>query len=125
MESDARPPEKLTDQGSMVQNWKRWKQDFLIYMKLTGGMNKPEDEKAAWLKNLIGQVGLEKLEIISFDNPDDKDNMAIIMQKLEELFDPPKNEVQERNKFFLRSKKRSESIDAYIDDLKVNFLLSE
>ncbi|XP_033228674.1 uncharacterized protein LOC117180342 [Belonocnema kinseyi] len=119
MESDARPPGKLSDKGPMSRNWKRWKQEFLIYMKLTGGMNKPEDEKAAWLKNLIGQVGLEALESISFDSPDDKENMTIIIQKLEELFDPPKNEIEERYKFFSRSKKASESIDAYIEDLKI------
>ena len=121
MESDARPPEKLSNSESMDRNWNRWKHDFLIYMKLTGGINKPEDEKAAWLKNLIGQVGLEAIETITFDNPDDKENMTILLQKLEEYFDPPKNEIFERNKFFQRSKKNTESIDAYIEDLKVSY----
>ena len=121
METDARPPGKLSNNGLVSKNWRRWKQDFLIYMKLTGGIKKQEDEKLAWLKNLIGDAGLEALENISFERPDDKENFKIVMQKLEEYFDPPNNVVKERNIFFSRSKENNESIDDYIKKLKVSY----
>ncbi|XP_024884717.1 uncharacterized protein LOC112462882 [Temnothorax curvispinosus] len=118
MEAHARAPDPLTKDGDMASNWQCWKEDFIIFMKVTGYMDKPNEIRANLLKNRIGKVGIEAIQNISFDNMQDKDDMDILIKKLEEYFNPPKNEVVERHQFFTRSKKQNESIEQYINILK-------
>lgn len=119
MEVHARAPDPLVQNRDMASNWQSWKEDFIIFMKITGYIDKPNVIRANLLKNRIGKVGLEAIQNISFDNIEDKDDMDILIKKLEEYFNPPKKEVVERNQFFKRSKKQNESIEQYINILKV------
>jgi len=119
MEAHARAPDPLTKDGDMASNWQSWKEDFLIFMKVTGYIDKPNEIRANLLKNRIGKVGIEAIQNISFDNMQDKDDMDKLIEKLEEYFNPPKKEVIERYQFFTRSKKQNESIEQYINILKV------
>lgn len=119
MEAYARAPDPLTNVGDMANNWQIWKEDFIIFMKVTGYIDEPDEEtRANFLKNQIGKVGIDVIQNMSFENPQDKDNMDILIVKLEEFFNPPKNEVVERYQFFTRSKKQNESIEQYINSLK-------
>ena len=118
MEVHARAPEPLSNKGPMDKNWQMWKKDFLIFMKASGGIKKTEEEKASFFMNLIGRVGQEALENIKFEDSEN-DNLEILLKKFDEYFDPPKREVEERYKFFTRSKKNNETIEDYINDLKV------
>lgn len=124
MEVHARAPDPLSNKGDMAKNWHRWKEDFVIFMKVTGYINKPDQDRANILKNRIGKIGIDAIEDISFDNPQDRDNMDILIRKLEEYFDPPKNEIVERYSFFTMKKKQNESIEQYINDLRVRFFHS-
>lgn len=118
MEAHARAPDPLTKVDDMASNWQSWKEDFIIFMKLTGYIDKPNDFRANLLKNRIGKVGTEAIQNISFENAQDKDDMDILIEKLEKYFNPPKKEVVERYQFFSRSKKQNESIEQYINILK-------
>lgn len=119
MEAHARAPDPLSNVGNMANNWQSWKEDFIIFMKVTGYINKPNEVRANLLKNRIGKVGINVIQNMSFDNPQDKDDMDILLMKLEEIFNPPKQEVIERYQFFTRSKKQNESIEQYINSLRV------
>lgn len=118
MESHARAPDPLTKDGDLASNWHSWKEDFIIFMKVTGYIDKPNEIRANLLKNRIGKIGIEAIQSISFDNIQDKDDMDILIEKLENYFNPPKNEVVERYQFFTRTKKQNESIEQYIIILK-------
>lgn len=119
MEAHARAPDPLTKDGDMARNWESWKEDFIIFLKVTGYIDKPNEMRANLLKNRIGKVGIDAIQNISFDNPQDKDNMDVLITKLGEYFNPPKKEVVERYTFFTRMKKQNESIEQYINVLKV------
>lgn len=113
MESDARPPQKLSNPN----NWNRFKKDFEVYMKITNGYEKPEDVQVAWLLNFMGPIGLKALEKIIFNDPEDEKKLTIVIEKLDVFFNPAKNVIEERYKFFSKSKKGNESIDIFILDL--------
>lgn len=115
MESDARPPQKLSNPN----NWNRFKKDFEVYMKITNGYEKPEDVQVAWLLNFMGPIGLKALEKIIFNDPEDEKKLTIVIEKLDVFFNPAKNVIEERYKFFSKSKKGNESIDIFILDLLV------
>ncbi|GAB1860129.1 Retrotransposon gag domain-containing protein [Camponotus japonicus] len=112
-----RAPDPLQKTGDMASNWHSWKKDFIIFMNNTGYINKPTDVRANILKNRIGKVGIDAIQTITFDKPQDKDDMDILFAKLDEFFNP-KNEVVERYKFFTRDKKQNETIEQYINILK-------
>jgi len=118
MEAYARAPDPLTKADDMASNWQSWKEDFIIFMKVTGYINKPNEIRANLLKNRIGKIGIDAIQKISFDKPQDKDDMDILIAKLEEFFNPPKNEVVERFQFFTRDKKQNETIEQYINVLR-------
>ncbi|KAL0118296.1 hypothetical protein PUN28_009147 [Cardiocondyla obscurior] len=118
MEAFARAPDPLTKDGDLATNWKSWKEDFIIFLKLTGYINKPSDDRANLLKNRIGKIGIDAIQNIPFDDEKEKDDMDILIVKLEEYFNPPKNEVVERYQFFTTCKKPNESIEEHINVLK-------
>lgn len=119
METHARAPDPLKSDGDMASNWHSWKEDFMIFMKLTGYIDKSNEIRANLLKNRIGTVGMKAMQNMSFNNPEDKDNMDILLEKFEKVFNPPKNEVIERYQFFTKAKKANETIEQYISSLKV------
>ncbi|XP_070154475.1 uncharacterized protein [Polyergus mexicanus] len=118
MEAHARAPDPLTKSNDMASNWHSWKEDFIIFMKVTGYIDKSNEIRANLLKNRIGKIGIDAIQTMSFDNPQDKDDMDILIAKLEEFFNPPKNEVVERFQFFTRDRKQNETIEQYINILK-------
>lgn len=119
MEAHARAPDPLTNDGDMANNWQNWKEDFLIFMKVTGYIDKSDEIRANLLKNRIGKIGIEVIQNMYFDDPQDKDNMDILIAKLEQHFNPPKNEVVERFYFFSMTRKQRESIEQHVNNLKV------
>ncbi|XP_077266438.1 uncharacterized protein LOC143899761 isoform X3 [Temnothorax americanus] len=119
MEAYARAPDPLKKDGDVASNWQTWKEDFLIFMKVNDGfIDKSNEWRANLLKNRIGTVGIEAIQNMSFDDTQDRDDMDVLIKKLEEYFNPPKKEVVERYQFFTRSKKQNESIERYISILK-------
>lgn len=124
MELHARAPDPLTDQGNMANNWHSWKEDFIIFMKVTGYVDKPNEVRANLLKNRIGKIGIDAIQNMSFKKPEDKDDMDILLIKLEQYFNPPKKEVVERFYYFTTKKKPNESIEQHINNLRVGFFYS-
>ncbi|XP_029171492.1 uncharacterized protein LOC114940885 isoform X2 [Nylanderia fulva] len=117
MEVYARAPDPLTKTDDMASNWHSWKEHFIIFMQVTGYINKSKDIRANLLKTRIGKIGIDAIKKMSFDKPEDKDDIDILIAKLEDIFNP-KNEAYERYKFFTTGKKRNETIEQYINILK-------
>ena len=115
-------PKPFTPKKNQIgKDWRIWKKGFLIYLKLTGGYeNCTEEERAAFLLNLMGSEAVKAIENISFDHPSERNDMDILIMKFDEIFDPPPNEVLERYKFFSRTKGAKEDIENYVAVLKVS-----
>nr|XP_034179823.1 uncharacterized protein LOC117604142 isoform X1 [Osmia lignaria] len=117
MEGTIKPPGPLSNKGNMAENWMRWKKDFMIFLELSNFIDKSQDIKAYLLRNYIGEVGLNIIQKMVFENVADRDNIYALLAKLDRFFNPV-NEVEARYNFFTRHKQRNESIEAYITDLK-------
>lgn len=117
MEAHARAPAPLSDTKPMDKTWKMWRQEFIIFLKVSGFAKKSSEEKAFCLQNQIGRVGLEAMVDMELSD-EEKEDYDVLLSKFDEYFDPPKRETEERYKFYTRSKKNNETIEAYIADLK-------
>ncbi|XP_031370833.1 formin-J-like isoform X2 [Apis dorsata] len=113
-----RPPDPLSDNGDIAQNWKQWKKDFMIFMNVTNSMDKPKEQQAYLLRSYIGKIGQNAIEKIISTNLKERDDMNVLLAKLDKYFCPSKNEVIERYNFFNSKKKKDESIETYITQLK-------
>ena len=49
------PPKLLTVGGNLVENWKRWKEDFTLYLTATEYTQKPNQVKSSLLLCCIGK----------------------------------------------------------------------
>ncbi|XP_016840581.1 uncharacterized protein LOC100121915 isoform X2 [Nasonia vitripennis] len=107
------------NKNQIGQDWKIWKKEFLIYLRLSGCYEKcTEEERALILVNLMGTEGVRAMEQMTFDEPEEKHDMDILIKKFDQIFDPPLNEAEERYKFFSRRIRANENIDNYVADLK-------
>ena len=118
MDKHVRFPDPLPDKKPMDKTWKMWREEFNIFLRAAGYHKNASDEKAFTLMNAMGKVGLEAMQNIEFESDEDKNDFDILLSKLDEYFDPPKRETEERFKFYTRSKKNNEAIEDYIADLK-------
>lgn len=117
MEGTIKPPAPLSNKGDMIENWTRWKKDFLIFIELSNYSDKPQDVQAYLLRNYIGEFGQRIIQKVVFENAADRDDMNKLLIKLEAHFNPV-TEVMARYLFFTRCKQQNESIEDYVSDLK-------
>lgn len=114
------PPQPLSKVGDVCENWQRWKKDFLLFLKASNNLKKSDDLKAYLLRSQIGKVGQDAIEKIIPQNSKDKDDINILLARLDLHFSPKNKQVVDRYNFFTRSRKSKESIEEYIEDLKVS-----
>lgn len=115
---DVVPPNALSFEGNMAENWVFFRQKFEIYIKASNFEKISEEEKGYLLLNRIGDKGLRVYNIFQFEESEKKYEYASIVKKFEEKYVPTKNVTYERYKFFTRNKKVNESYDEYITELR-------
>lgn len=119
------PPNSLSLTGNLSENWRRFKQQFEIYMTATGIDRKDDNIKSSTFLHVIGPESLEIFNTFTFDNDDDKKKLKPIMDKFESYCNPRKNLTYERHIFNTRIQQTGETIDAYVTDLKNKAALCE
>ena len=119
------PPGALNLSGNLSENWRRFKQQFQIYLIATGIDQKEEKIKASTFLHVIGPEALEIFNTFTFQNQDDKEKLQPIMDKFETYCNPRKNITYERHIFNMRNQQAGENIDAYVTDLKNKAKLCE
>ena len=62
------PPKPLIVEGNLVKNWKRWKQDFTLYLTATEFTKKSNQVKSSLLLHCIGEKSREIYNNFTFDN---------------------------------------------------------
>ncbi|KAJ8033077.1 hypothetical protein HOLleu_23209 [Holothuria leucospilota] len=100
--------------SDLPQMWKRWKEEFMLYMDLA--MNNQSTEiKKKMLLYLLGPKGreiYETFEIVPI-------TVSCILDAFDKHCDPEKNETIERYKVFTRNQEVNEPFDQYLTELKV------
>ena len=112
------PPGKLVTTGNVAENWKVWKQMWSNYMITAQLEMKPPAYKVALFLHCIGVDALKIFNGFQFDSPDDKNDLAKIIQKFDEFTIGELNETFERYTFNSRNQQENESIDAYVTALR-------
>ena len=60
-------PEPLYFEGNVAENWRRWKQRFLIFMTATGTDTKEAEVKSATLLHFAGTEAIEIYNTLSWE----------------------------------------------------------
>ena len=112
------PPEVLSLDGNISENWRRWKQRFNIFSLASGLSGKDTKVQAATFLHVAGPEALEVYNTFTWDDDDDKSKVNKITEKFDQYCNPRKNITWERHKFNTRNQQPGETIDQYVTDLK-------
>ena len=116
-------PSKLELTGNLATNWKKFHRawnDYEIAARLKDPENPAIDKslRTATLLTCIGSDALDEYEGLEFDSEDDKQDIDIVLQKLQRYCIREAHEIYERYQFIKRDKEPSESLDAYVTALR-------
>lgn len=113
------PPAKLSLSGNLAQNWKKFKRQFQTYAVASRLQREDDPEyRCAVFLATIGEDAFDIFDTFKFDNAEDSNNLEIVMSKFEEYFVGETHEAYESYRFHLRRQEPSESIEAYIAELR-------
>ncbi|XP_037031287.1 uncharacterized protein LOC119070876 isoform X2 [Bradysia coprophila] len=117
-----RLPGLLQPEGDLESNWKKFRQEFDIYMMASEKNQKSSEIQAALLLNMIGEYGRQLFNYFEMNDTDKKD-VDKILAKFEEICVPKKNVVMERLKFNRRCQQNGETFDQFLEAIQ-NLILS-
>ena len=114
-------PAKLEFEGNVAENFRRFSQQFEIYMSASGFDTKEVSKKkqAAILLNLAGEEAIEVYNTFTFDEGGDQDP-EVILKKFQEYCEPKKNITYERHVFNTRVQQPTQSFDSYLTEFVFN-----
>lgn len=111
-------PSPLAVAENLAYNWKKFKQNFMIYVTATGLLIKLEQEaQMADLKLLVGEGGIEIFNILNITENEAK-SLDVILKKFNEYCIAKKNLVFECFVFNSRQQKDGESFELFVKDLR-------
>lgn len=123
MAKNLHPPEKLLLSGNLKENFRKFKQQFMIYLTAAGITGSTEDVKCATLLHVIGPDAIEIFNTFRWDQEGDTEGddkkLDKILSKFEKYCSPKSNLTYERHQFNIRNQNEGESIDSYVTDLKI------
>ncbi|XP_060070509.1 uncharacterized protein K02A2.6-like [Ylistrum balloti] len=111
-------PKPFSLDGNISESWKRWLQQYELYMCATEKDKKSEKLQCATLLSLAGEQVIELVGTFNFGE-EEKDKIEPLKQKLSEYCIPKKNETYERHVFNSRVQKSGETFDQFLTELKV------
>lgn len=109
-------PSALSLDGNTSENWRRFKQQFDIYLTASGKGNKADEVKIAILLN-FAEDAIEVFNTFQFAEGD-KHKLDKVLEQFEQYCDPRKNVVFERYQFWQITQKDSETVDQFVTRLK-------
>jgi translation initiation factor 4G len=88
MAKNLRPPERLVLEGNLKENFRKFKQQFELYLTATGVEEKEDKIKSSTLLTIIGPDALEVYN--TFQWPEDGDNLKVnkILEQFEQYCNP-------------------------------------
>lgn len=112
-------PSALNLNGNVAKNWRRFKQQFEIYMKASGLFKTSKKEQSCILLNLARQDAVEVFNTFQFTKEESNEDPKVLLEKFEAYCSPQKNVTYERHVFNTINQGATETIDAYVTDLRV------
>ena len=120
-----RPPGHLQFEGNVAENWRRWHQQFHVYMTAAEISQKPPPTQVAILLLCAGTEALEVYNTFSFAEGEDRNNVETVMSKYYSYCKIRKNTVFERYQFWQRNQLEDEPVDHWITDLETKAAICE
>ena len=110
-------PSALSFDGNTSENWRRFKQQFDIYITASASEKKGNEVKIAILLNFAGEDAIEVFNTFQFAEGD-ANKLDKVLEKFEQYCNPRKNVVFERHQFWQITQKDSETVDQFVTRLK-------
>ena len=77
------PPEQLSFEGNVAENWRKWKQRFELFSAASGLSDKDEKVQSATLLHVAGPDALEIYNTFSWDTEGDENKVEKIKERFE------------------------------------------
>ncbi|KAJ8975158.1 hypothetical protein NQ317_014532 [Molorchus minor] len=117
MDNFARKPATLDLNGNLSENWRRFKQNYSIFMKASEKDSKSSDIKASILLSLAGEEAVELFNTFGLSEADSLEEEKIL-DTFEAYCNPKKNVVYERYKFYKRDQLDGENFEQFLAEIK-------
>ena len=111
------PPKGLSDTGELAEEWKIFKTMYENYSILAQLERQSKQYRLATFMYTIGPRGVQLISSLHFEDEEDKEDVKLIVKKLEEVIIGQTNVIYERYVFNNRSQKPEETVDQYVSDL--------
>ncbi|XP_050548028.1 uncharacterized protein LOC126909633, partial [Daktulosphaira vitifoliae] len=110
-------PKNLSLDGNLAVNWRRFYQQFEIFLLASGSYEKPDEVKIAILLNVAGEKLVDIYNTFTFDRRTKRtyDNVITLFKN---HFEPKKNIIFERFKFYSCNQEPDQSIGEYVTKLR-------
>ena len=112
------PPEPLSFEGNVRENWRRWKQEFELYLAATESDGKSEKVKSSILLTCIGKRAREIYNTFTFQTEEDKMKVSPIPSKFTAYCNPQKNITFLRYQFSSYNQQDGQPFDDIVTELK-------
>lgn len=112
-----KPPPNLSLEGNLAENWRTWLQRYELFAVASGVAEKSEGVQCATFLHVAGEEAIKVSNTFVFADAE-RNKIAALTQKFREYCEPRKNMPYIRHMFFTRAQGPSETIDAYVTDLK-------
>ena len=116
------PPNLSFTSGNLAEQLRRWEQQFRVYYTAAELVKKEAKTRVAILLNCAGPEAQDiHSNFVFSDTEGDRANdyMYSVLKKFKEFCEPRKNEVFERYKFWQRDQHKGETIDLWVNDLRI------
>jgi len=116
--TEFKPPRELIISGNLSENWRRFEQQFDIYMTASGLSEKSDEQQAMTLLHVAGPDALDIYNGFQWETEGDQKKLAKVKEQYQEYCNPKKNITYERHVFNTRYQREDENIDAYYTELR-------
>ena len=82
------PPEQMSFEGNVAENWCKWKQCFELFLAASGLSEKDDKVQSATLLHVAGPDALEIYNTFTWEHEGDERKIAKIMEKFQAYCEP-------------------------------------
>ena len=108
----------LDDETCLEQSWKRFKRSWSNYEVASNLKAESKEYRCAVLLAVVGDSAMEKFDGFKFEEGENDKDIDVVLKKFEDFCVGTTHEAFESYKFHVRCQEQSETIDAYVAELR-------